>query len=441
MKLPTVVGIGLIAFVPCVGAQQTLTRIVPDQYGTIQAAISTPGQVRWIDVRPGVYDGFVLDKSVAVRSTHGPRYTKIVGSKTPTVPTIQITRSTAEVRGFHIVGGVGVGIECRAASRVVDNVITGVQGGGGIACIDAIEPRIIGNIVSGCTLGPEGTARGAGIRCIRSSVLLANNLVFNNSAIATDPRAAVSEGGGIYCGPNDRLENCLVYGNTASAFGSGSRAVGHARGGGIFGGLKIANCIVWNNRVLADGHTSGAQLVATNVRHCCVQGGYPGPGNITADPQFVAPANGDFHLRATSPCIDAGQPGSANLPATDFEGDRRGFTPLEIGPDEFLPHVYVTGTVAWGQTIGLQFIGPPGSHAWLLAAPALRSTPLQLPELNGPLFVDPAITQIVPIGRMPASGVLSVPIALPSAGPLPATAWIQAVLGLETSPANVVFLR
>ncbi len=36
--------------------------------------------------------------------------------------------------------------------------------------------------------------------------------------------------------------------------------------------------------------------------------GYPGEGNIDANPRFVDPENGDFRLRQDSPCIDAGDP-------------------------------------------------------------------------------------------------------------------------------------
>jgi hypothetical protein len=37
---------------------------------------------------------------------------------------------------------------------------------------------------------------------------------------------------------------------------------------------------------------------------------WPGPGNINADPAFVDPASHDYRLQATSPCIDAGNPGA-----------------------------------------------------------------------------------------------------------------------------------
>ena len=33
-----------------------------------------------------------------------------------------------------------------------------------------------------------------------------------------------------------------------------------------------------------------------------------GSGNISADPLFVDPGNGDYHLTADSPCVDAGDP-------------------------------------------------------------------------------------------------------------------------------------
>jgi hypothetical protein len=65
---------------------------------------------------------------------------------------------------------------------------------------------------------------------------------------------------------------------------------------------------------------------------------------------FVDQANGDFHLRQGSPCIDAGDNSAYSLPATDFEGDDRriddptvpdtgyGTPPIvDMGADEFVP--------------------------------------------------------------------------------------------------------
>jgi parallel beta-helix repeat protein/predicted outer membrane repeat protein len=79
----------------------------------------------------------------------------------------------------------------------------------------------------------------------------------------------------------------------------------------------ISNCIFWNN---TDG-----DLFQCEVRYSCFESETPGAGNITGNPLFADPVNGDYHLMSegyrwnmqngswtwdfvTSPCIDAGDP-------------------------------------------------------------------------------------------------------------------------------------
>jgi hypothetical protein len=80
----------------------------------------------------------------------------------------------------------------------------------------------------------------------------------------------------------------------------------------------VANCIFWENMP--------EQIVGdVLVSHSDVQGGWAGRGNFDADPLFVDPDHGDFHLKSetshwdssrgawiaddvTSSCIDAGDP-------------------------------------------------------------------------------------------------------------------------------------
>lgn len=94
------------------------------------------------------------------------------------------------------------------------------------------------------------------------------------------------------------------------------------------------------------------------VEYCDIQGGFPGEGNIDADPKFVTPGywanpadptlpaapgdimvvwvGGDYHLSEGSPCIDAGDPAfAADWVATDMDGQPRtiGGWP-DIGCDE-----------------------------------------------------------------------------------------------------------
>ena len=52
-----------------------------------------------------------------------------------------------------------------------------------------------------------------------------------------------------------------------------------------------------------------------------MQGGYSGTGVLDADPGFANGPAGDFHLLASSPCIDSGYGDSA--PTVDLEGNPR----------------------------------------------------------------------------------------------------------------------
>jgi predicted outer membrane repeat protein len=79
----------------------------------------------------------------------------------------------------------------------------------------------------------------------------------------------------------------------------------------------ISNCIFWDN---LDGDLSGCTATFS-----CIEQGAEGQGNISQDPLFADPDNGDYHLLAergrfvpahglwtfdvrTSPCVDAGNP-------------------------------------------------------------------------------------------------------------------------------------
>ncbi len=107
----------------------------------------------------------------------------------------------------------------------------------------------------------------------------------------------------------------------------------------------LSNCVVWNNSPdqIFDDMDSEATVGFSDV-----QGGWPGTGNVDADPLFVDPDSDDLRLSPDSPCIDAGQnaavPGSAT---TDLDGNPRfvddlntkdtglGQCPVDMGAYEF----------------------------------------------------------------------------------------------------------
>ena len=81
---------------------------------------------------------------------------------------------------------------------------------------------------------------------------------------------------------------------------------------------KVTNCIFWGNTPpdFADENMSFSTVTYSDL------GGWPGTGNINADPCFVNPDANDYHLLPGSPCIDAGDT-TAACSALDLDGNPR----------------------------------------------------------------------------------------------------------------------
>jgi len=162
--------------------------------------------------------------------------------------------------------------------------------------------------------------------------------------------------GGAVCNESDSdaaFENCIFFANYSDGFSGALKnrradllltnctiAGNEARWtcGGLWSGAsgrtRLRNCILWGNTEQngttrdepAQVSVSGGSL---ELEYCCVEGwsgALGGLGNFGLDPMFVDAANLDFHLQsaggrwhaacgcwvfdaATSPCIDAGNPG------------------------------------------------------------------------------------------------------------------------------------
>ena len=191
--------------------------------------------------------------------------------------------------------------------------------GGGMLNSESPSPTL-----TRCTFSANSAGQGGGLYNSDSSPVLTNCTFSANSA---------DRGGGMFNGydSSPTLINCTLSGNSAGGDG----------GGGMFNGGSwptLTNCILWDNspnQILDDG--------SSPVTYSDIQGGYPGDGNIDADPLFADPSSGDFHLLADSPCIDAGNNDAPNLPLYDFEGDDRildgdgdGTAIVDMGVDEFV---------------------------------------------------------------------------------------------------------
>lgn len=202
--------------------------------------------------------------------------------------------------GFTITGGNADGAEPH-------------NSGGGIFNVDGAPT------IQGCRIvGNHASFGGSGVFVDRAgSLTIVNSLLAGNTA---------TFGAGIlgYLCQSLTVVNCTLADNTASGMHGGFLATGAQ-------GVNVANSVLWGN-VGGGVIDEPAQLhvISTqesySVRYCCVQGwtgAVTGPGNTSSAPRFVDPggANGNYCLRADSPCIDAGH--SDMLPTaitTDLAG-------------------------------------------------------------------------------------------------------------------------
>jgi hypothetical protein len=123
------------------------------------------------------------------------------------------------------------------------------------------------------------------------------------------------------------LERCVVYGNV---------------GDGVFLGGAVRNSILWAN--------TGAQVAGDgSVEWSDVQGGWPGLGNLDANPLFWDAPGGDFHLQLHSPCIDRGDP-----LAQDPDGTRVDMGAFPFLRTECLPPVPIGACPAGPSSEGCQ---------------------------------------------------------------------------------------
>lgn len=141
------------------------------------------------------------------------------------------------------------------------------------------------------------------------------------------------EGGICVEGSSGTLRGCLVLGNGLSAgcITNYDLAVESCVVTGHSVGMRSAyvNFIYPKNTIVVGNTAFDVDILNNDTsKYCCYGTGSfaATPGLVTAPPQWRDPAGHDFHLLATSPCIDAGDP---NLPL-DPDGSR-----ADIGPIAF----------------------------------------------------------------------------------------------------------
>ena len=128
---------------------------------------------------------------------------------------------------------------------------------------------------------------------------------------------------------NPMLANCWFSRNTTNYSGGGIANEECAP--------TLANCILCGNTAgSTPEQIAGGQ---PDVSYSCVQGGWPGVGNISDDPLPIDPDGADdvtgteddnLRLRSGSPCIDAGDNSAVPEDAWDLDGDEDTAEPLPV---------------------------------------------------------------------------------------------------------------
>jgi len=163
---------------------------------------------------------------------------------------------------------------------------------------------------------------GGGITLLQSSRFdIVNSVFFGNGSLSSATSAIMIA---IDAVEGNRLEFNTFYDNVAQA------SVGSAVH--CFAGTFVArNNILYDNGTLASPQQIGGSC--GHAYSIVMPGVLPsGPGNKAADPRFINPGTGDFHLGASSPAIGASDPSSNLCGATaiDFDGAFR-IKPVVVG--------------------------------------------------------------------------------------------------------------
>ncbi|MCD4760776.1 right-handed parallel beta-helix repeat-containing protein [bacterium] len=263
-------------------------------------------------------------------------------------------------------GGIWVNNISNGNVYIYDNIIEnnhGVFGGGGIACMDGIDPVI--EISNNVIRGNSANHFGGGIYCNNSNPVIHNNTFNNNSSVVsgasifctTNANPDISNntieggaggfwhGGAIGCDIDSNPEitrNIIINHQCISIIETASSCVPQVRNNTFYSNssfgeliqINSADVIIENNIFMSNGGiviSSSDPNLAIGYNDFYDQpeplfSGSTPPGigvlsqvntnsdscdvyyNIFMDPLFADTLNMDFNLTGTSPCIDAGDP-------------------------------------------------------------------------------------------------------------------------------------
>lgn len=312
--------------------------------GDIQTVLSSTADNGTVHLAPGFYtmpDTLSIKRPVRVLSDGGRGAASVYmypKSSSAAASIIYMDHAEAVLDGVLVSGwsedrkkhpgqneGMSHGITiANGGGTVTNSIVDGVSGHTGGAGVVLSAGLVADSIIRGCYISGGGAdKRGSGVRIFDGTV--SRCVISNNTA------QGIAYGGGVYL-DGGLLENSLVVDNVADRTGGGI----HNAGG------SVVNCLVCDNvaaqdgtgvfqsngsllnLTIADNRTNTADVVGCGVtggtmKNCIVWGNEGSvqlsaseaitgdPSNSwTKDPRFRSAGKGDYRLKGSSMCIDAG---------------------------------------------------------------------------------------------------------------------------------------
>jgi predicted outer membrane repeat protein len=336
----------------------------PADFNNIQAAIDDSSDGDTIIVADGTYTGAgnreisFRGKAITVRSENGTEnciidcQSKGIGFLFHDGEDANSILSGLTITNGYSSGGGALVISGYSSPMIINCKFENNHSGGYAGAIDCHSnhsPKFTNCIFT----GNSSHESGGGIFISEGSPILTNCTFSGNSS--------VDYGGAVHCEETSSptIRNCLIIGNKTEWKGGGisntdgsdaiienctiTYNIANEKGGGIFSPdrMTVSNSILRGNYPDQIYDPYGRNVV---INHGDVQGGWPGSGNIDADPLFVDPGywdanglwiEGDYHLLSYSPCIDAGDNTVVTV-TTDLDGNVRIFNGIvDMGAYEF----------------------------------------------------------------------------------------------------------